>query len=242
MWLKLKIWILSAQGGSALGGKIFAHVSTELVKKTAEYAKKKLAGEPTGHDWYHVQRVWKMSKRLQAEEGGDSQLIELAALLHDLGDNNLYEFDDQKGFFVLHGMMDVLDIEEELQEKIIKIVDELRYKGDGTKPASTLEGRIVQDADWLESLGAIGVARIFATGGRIKRMLHDPEIQARSKFTVKDYKYKKTDGTSLNYFYEKSFRLTKIMNTKTAKHIAEKRAKYLENFIEEFLSEWKCER
>jgi len=217
-------------------------MSSELVKKAAEYVKKKLASEPTGHDWYHVQRVWKMSKSLQSEEGGDVQIIELAALLHDLGDNELYEFDDQKGFFVLHGMMDVLDIEEGDQEKIIKIADELRYRGDGTKPASTLEGQIIQDADWLESLGAIGIARIFATGGRIKRMLYNPEIGVRPRFTVKDYRYKKTEGTSLNYFYEKSFKLIKLMNTKTAKKIAEKRAKYLESFIEEFLSEWKCEK
>lgn len=217
-------------------------MSSELVKTAAEYAKKKLVGEITGHDWFHVQRVWKMSKRLQAEEGGDTQVIELAALLHDLGDNNMYEFDDQKGFFILHGMMDVLEIEEDVQEKIIKIADELRYKGDGTKPASTLEGKIVQDADWLESLGAIGVARIFATGGRIKRMMHNPEITPRSRFTVKDYRYKKIEGTSFNYFYEKSFKLVKMMNTKTAKAIAEKRAKYLENFVEEFLAEWKSEK
>lgn len=217
-------------------------MSSDLVKKTAEYVKKKLTGEPTGHDWYHVQRVWKMGKRLQSEEGGDTQVVELATLLHDLGDNNLYEFDNQKGFFVLRGMMDVLEIDEELQDKIIKIVDELRYRGDATKPASSLEGKIVQDADWLESLGAIGVARIFSTGGRIKRMLYDPEIHARSKFTAKDYRYKKADGTSLNYFYEKSYKLSAMMNTKTARRVAERRTKYMENFIAEFLEEWKCEK
>ncbi len=209
----------------------------DLIKKTADYVKKKLTNEPTGHDWYHVERVWKMTKRLQAEEGGDLQLIELCALLHDLGDNNFYEFDD-KGFLVLHGMMDVLEIDDELQEKIVKIAGELRYKGDATKPASSLEGKIVQDADWLESLGALGVARVFATGGRIKRILHNPLIKPRTKFTVQDYRYKKTEGTSFNYFYEKGLRLSKMMNTKTARQIAEKRAKFLEGYIEEFLAEW----
>ena len=217
-------------------------MSTELVKKAAEYVKKKLYGEPTGHDWYHVQRVWKMSKRLQAEEGGDVQIIELAALMHDLGDNSMYELDEKKGFLVLRGMMDVLEIESNQQEKIIEIVDELRYLGDTTKSASLLEGRIVQDADWLESLGAIGIARIFSTGGRIRRVIYDPNISIRHKLTTRDYLYHKSSGTSLNYFYKKSFKLAKMMNTKTAQQIAGKRIKYLESFIEEFLNEWKCER
>lgn len=215
---------------------------SELIKRAADYVKLQLSGEATGHDWHHVVRVWKTSRRLQSEEGGDLELIELAALMHDLGDNHLYEFDDKKGSLVLHGMMDVLEIEEDLQEKIIKIADELRYHGDTTKPASTLEGRIIQDADWLDVLGALGVARVFATGGRIKRVLHDPNIHPRSRFTARDYQLKKAEGTSVNYFYEKVLKLPKMMNTETAKRIAAKRAKYLESFIEEFLAEWKGEK
>ncbi|SRR3989339_1298201 len=217
-------------------------MTSDLIKRAAEYVKLQLSGEATGHDWHHVVRVWKMSRRLQVEEGGDLELIELASLMHDLGDNHLYEFDEKKGSLILHGMMDVLEIEEDLQEKIIKIANELHYHGDMTKPASTLEGKIVQDADWLDALGALGIARVFATGGRIKRVLYDPSVHRRVRFTARDYQEKKTEGTSFNYFYEKALKLPKMMNTKTARQIAEKRAKYLESFIEEFLAEWRGEK
>ncbi|MBU0546313.1 HD domain-containing protein [Patescibacteria group bacterium] len=209
----------------------------KLIEKTAEYVKKKLMNEPTGHDWYHTERVWKMAKRLHAEEGGDRELIELAALMHDLGDNSQFELDD-RGSLVLHGMMDVLDIEHEKQEKIIKIANELRYYGDSTKPASTLESKIVQDADWLDSLGAIGIARVFATGGRIKRLLHDPKRKIRKKLTKNDYLYRKKEGTSFNYFFEKPLKAAERLNTKTAREIAKHRIKYTKDFLAEFLSEW----
>jgi len=215
---------------------------SELIKKTAEYVKKKLTNDPTGHDWYHIERVLRMAKRLQAEEGGDLKLIELAVLLHDLGDYKQYEFDELKGIMVLRGMMDILEIETDLQEKIIKIVDEAQYKGDATVVPQTLEGKIIQDADWLDAMGAVGIARTFSTGGRIKRVIYDPKRKPRKKLSKEDYQRRKTDGTSINYFYEKVLKLPKMMNTKTARDIAEKRAKFIENYIEEFLIEWRGEK
>jgi len=208
-----------------------------LIEKTAEYVRKKLQNEPTGHDWYHTERVWKMALRLQAEEGGDKELIELASLMHDLGDNSHFELDD-RGSLVLHGMMDVLEIDEDKQEKIIKIANDLRYGGDSTKPASTMESKIVQDADWLDTIGALGIARVFATGGRIKRSLHDPKRKIRKKLTREDYLQRKQEGTSFNYFYEKPLKLAERLNTKTAKEIAKHRVKFTKDFLAEFLSEW----
>lgn len=217
-------------------------MSSSLVETTIEYVKKKLYSESTGHDWRHVERVWKMAKRLQKEEGGDLELIQLAALLHDLGDYKQYEFNEAKGSLVLHGMMDIVGIEDEVQEKILDIVAESQYNGDDTKPPSTLEAKIVRDADFLEALGAIGVARTFATGGRIKRILHDPDRKPRKKLSKIDYQHKKQEGTSFNYFYEKALKLPLLMSTATGKQLAERRAKYIKDFIEEFLGEWRGEK
>lgn len=211
---------------------------TELIRKTIEYVKAKLKDEPTGHDWHHTERVWKLAKRLQEEEGGDKEVIELAALLHDLGDYKKYAYNEIKGSFVLLGMMDVLGIEEEQKEQIAKIIDEAQFVGDDTKPPTTIEGKIVQDADWLDALGAIGIARTFATGGKIGRMLHDPNRKPRTRLSKRDYQTKKISGTSINYFYEKTLKLPKMMNTKTGKMLAQKRAECLKDFLEKFYKEW----
>lgn len=217
-------------------------MAKSLIEKTAEYVRAKLGNEHTGHDWYHVERVWKMAKRLQKEESGDLELVELTALLHDLGDYKQFQFNETKGSLVLHGMMDILEIDEMTQEKILDLVSEAQYNADETKSPSSLEGKIVQDADWLEALGAIGIARTFATGGSIKRIIHDPKRRPRKKLTKKDYQERKQEGTSVNYFYEKVFKLPSMMNTKTAKAIAEKRVEYIKNFIEEFEAEWNGEK
>lgn len=210
----------------------------DLIRKTIEYVKVKLKDEPTGHDWYHTERVWKLAKRLQEEEGGDKEVIELAALLHDLGDYKKYAYNEIKGSFVLLGMMDVLGIEEEQKEQIAKIIEEAQFVGDDTKPPSTIEGKIVQDADWLDALGAVGIARTFATGGKIGRILHDPNRKPRARLSKKEYQTKKTAGTSVNYFYEKTLKLPKMMNTATGKELARKRAKCLRDFLEKFYKEW----
>lgn len=217
-------------------------VSQTLVQKTALYVKAKLHNEFSGSDWYHIERVWKMAKKIQKEEGGDLNLVELATLLHDLGDYKNYQFNEVKGSLVLHGMMDVLDIDEKDQEKLIKIIDEAQYNGNETKVPTTIEGKILQDADWLEALGAIGIARIFSVGGHIKRVIYDPKRKPRKTLSKKDYQLRKQEGTSLNYFYEKSFKLVKMMNTKTGREIAKKREQFLKNFIEEFLAECEGER
>ncbi|HLC69599.1 MAG TPA: HD domain-containing protein [Patescibacteria group bacterium] len=208
-----------------------------LIRKTADYVRLKLENEPTGHDWWHVERVWKMAKIIQAKEGGDLFLIELAALLHDLGDYKQHEFNEIKGSLVLHGMMDVLGLESDLQDKIIDIVSEAQYNADETIVPKTLEGKILQDADWLEALGAVGIARTFATGGRIKRIIYDPKRKPRHKLTKDDYQHKKREGTSFNYFYEKVLKLPGMMNTETAKKFAVRRLGFLKMYMEEFLKE-----
>jgi len=213
-------------------------MTENLIEKTSEYVKMKLQNEPTGHDWHHVKRVLNVARFLQKKEGGDLQIIELTALLHDLGDYKQYEFNELKGNLVLHGMMDVLEISPEMQEKIIKIVDESQYKASDTKVPSTLEGKIIQDADWLDAIGAVGLSRTFATGGRVKRIIHDPKRKPRKKITKLDYQTKKRNSTSINQIYEKVLELPDMMNTKTAKKIAKERIKFTKDYLDHFLNEW----
>lgn len=218
-------------------------IPQSLVQKTTEYVKQKLINEYTGHDWYHVERVWKMAKKIQKEEGGDLELIELACLLHEFENfRQQYQLSEMKGPFILLGMMDVLEIEKDVQDKIIKIINESQFNGNETKIPTTTEGKILQDADWLETIGALGVARIFATGGYIPRMLHDPKRKPRVKMNKKDYQFRKKEGTSFNYLYEKALKLPKLMNTKIGKAIALQRERFLKDYVDEFLAEWEGRR
>lgn len=213
-------------------------MSTELVKKTIHFVRKQLANEPTGHDWPHCERVWNTAKKIQAVEGGDLELVELAALLHDLGDYKSLDFDENKGVLVLRGMMDVLEIPKDIQKKIVAIVDESMFLGDDTKVPKTLEGKIIQDADWLDNFGAIGIARTFATGGRIKRVIHDPDRRVRKRMPRTVYLHKKIEGSSINFFYEKVLKLPEMLNTETARKLAKKRVEFTKIYLDEFLREW----
>ncbi|MBI2443949.1 MAG: HD domain-containing protein [Candidatus Magasanikbacteria bacterium] len=213
-------------------------ITPELIAKCARYVQLKLAHEPAGHDWFHVERVWKMGKRLQATEGGDLFLVELAALLHNLGDHNFGEFNEEKGMLALFGMMDILEIEEADKEQLLNIVTDSKYKGDETTRPRTLEGKIVQDANWLDVLGAIGIARTFAAGGFVGRPIFDPDVPVRPSLSKQVYQRKKREGTSINSFYEKAFRLPERLNTETAKRIAEARLDYINSFLAQFMKEW----
>jgi uncharacterized protein len=213
-------------------------ITSELIEKTAAYVKAKMLDEYTGHDWHHIERVWRTAKQIQSAEGGDLGVVELAALLHDLGDYKQYAFNEVKGSFILRGMMDVLEIEEELKEQLVKVIDDAQYVGEATKKASTLEGKILQDADWIDAVGAVGIARTFATGGHIGRVLHDPKKKPRENMGRGEYQFRKQEGTSFNYFFEKVLKLPGMMNTKTGQEMAEKRVKFLNEFLDEFKAEW----
>lgn len=213
----------------------------EFLDKVSNYVKIKLLNEPTGRDWYHVDRVRRMSRVLQAEEGGNLFLIELAGLLHDVGDYKKHGLNELKGNLVLDAIMDILEIDNEIQTMVMRIVSESQYNGIETKSPGSIEGKIIQDADWLECIGAIGIARSFAIGNDFGRPIYDPNRQPRPVLNRIDYQKKKFEGTSFNYFYEKSLKLPAMMNTKTGKRIAIARAKFLEEYIKQFLKEWNLE-
>jgi len=209
----------------------------EIIKNVKEYVKRNFEGESTGHDWWHSWRVWKLSKKINQKEGGDLFIIELSALLHDVADYKFHDGSTKKGLKKVKILLEGLGVEEKKINKICHIIKNISFKGAGVRDKlKTKEGRIVQDADRLESLGAIGIARTFAYGGFLKREIHNPDIKSKFHKSFKDYREYR--GTSINHFYEKKLLLKKRLNTKTAKRIAEKRHQFLKNYLKQFFKEW----
>lgn len=208
-----------------------------LLKKTREYVKKKMSGESTGHDWFHAERVTRMALKIaQSEKNVDVFLVEIAALLHDIGDwkLNTSEKSEEK---ILTETMTTLSFPKELQTKVLDIVPNMSFsKNVSGKKELSIEGKIVQVADRLDALGAIGIARAFAYGGKHQREIYNPNDTLMTFKTTEEYRKEKS--SSINHFYEKLFLLKDLMNTPYAKKVAEKRERYMKKFLDEFLSEW----
>jgi uncharacterized protein len=193
-------------------------------------------GEATGHDWHHIRRVRDMALRIAAIEGGDVMLIEIAALVHDIGDHKFHptpEIADQalRYFLLKHG------VSGPLFEQSIDIAQRVSFKGVGVPDdMPTLEGKIVQDADRLDAIGAIAIARVFTYGGAHGRPIHDPDIPVRVPSTAEEYLSSRTP--SFHHFFEKLFHLKDRIHTPTARKIAEARHEYMVNFTRQFQAEW----
>lgn len=209
----------------------------EIILKTVEYAKSKLSGEGTGHDWWHVYRVWKNAKHIAEEEKADSFIVELAALLHDIADWKFNDGDENIGAKVSKEWLESLSVDEETINKVCEIVTNSSFKGAGVEnKIKTLEGKILQDADRLDAIGAIGIARAFAYGGSKNREIYNPDI--KPEFHTKSEQYKNNKGTSINHFYEKLLLLKDLMNTDTAKQLAQEKHEFMELFLSKFKKEW----
>lgn len=207
-----------------------------IIKKIKERAKIFFKNDFTGHDWWHSWRVWKLAKKIAQKEGGDLFVIELAALLHDVED---WKFSDRKNLRanLAKKWLKQLKINKNKTEHICHIVENVSFKGAEIKnKIKTKEGMIVQDADRLDAIGAIAIARVFMWGGYAKREMHNPNISPKKYKTFKQYKNSKS--TSINHFYEKLLLLKDRLNTKTAKKIAIKRHKFMEKFLRQFFNEW----
>lgn len=205
-----------------------------ILEKTRDFVKEKMYKEGSGHDWFHVERVCNMAKYLAQKESADMFIVEMTALLHDIDD---WKFSDVYNTTVTEEFLKSVEVSEEDSNRILNIIKTMSYKGgvvDSTQ--NTTEGMVVQDADRLDALGAIGIARAFAYGGSKNRSMYDPSIKPIDFKSLDEVKNK--DNHTINHFYEKLFKLKDLMNTNTAKEIAKKRHKYMENFIEEFYSEW----
>ena len=209
----------------------------EIISRAKEYVRELFSEEFSGHDYWHTMRVLKMAERLAAEEQADSFVVQLAALLHDVDDIKLSPKTHEKKKNAVWFMHQV-SLEDEMINRVCVIIDEISFAGQSILP-STIEGKCVQDADRLDALGAIGIARAFAFGGNHHRLIYDPEI--RPNFNMSKEEYRKSNSTTVNHFYEKLFQLKERMNTNSGKRLAAEREAFMKDFLKEFMREWQGE-
>jgi uncharacterized protein len=213
---------------------------TSIIEKTVTYVRETLEGEGSGHDWWHIYRVWHMAKHIAKDEEADLFIVELAALLHDIADWKFNDGDDDAGPKVAREWLEKLELDEDVISHVCQIIKDASFKGAGvTTQMSTKEGMIVQDADRLDAIGAIGIARTFAYGGHKSREMYNPDQKPTQHGSF--YEYKKNQSHTINHFYEKLLLLKDRMNTNTAKRIAEGRHTFMEEYLERFYKEWEGE-
>lgn len=211
-----------------------------LVEQIADFVKSQNSDIATGHDWYHIDRVRKNALYLQSKEGGNKEVIELAALLHDISDYKFNGGNEQLGGDVSYDTIISLGGSVEIAEKVRIIVNSVSYKGAHVEDTTTsLEAKIVQDADRLDAIGAIGIARTFAYGGHAGNPIYDPELPSQLHNSFEEYKNSKS--TTINHFYEKLLLLSNKTHTNTARQIAEERTEYMKTFLTQFYREWNNE-
>ncbi len=211
----------------------------QLLAEARAHVRARLAHDSSGHDWWHIERVVRLARRLAEEEGADVFLCELAALTHDLADWKINP-DEAQAVADLRAWLEEQGADAATIAAVLEIITSMSFKGGSQPPMRTLEGKIVQDADRLDAIGAIGIARAFAYGGAKGLLLHNPEETPRVQMTVAEYMSRQ--AATLTHFYEKLLKLKDCMNTATARRLAEHRHAVLEHFLEEFLAEWQGER
>ena len=211
--------------------------NTDIIDRTISFVKEKLKNAEGGHDWFHIERVYKNALLIAKEEVCNETIVKLAALLHDIADSKFNNGDELVGPETARTFLESEGVDGEIINHVIKIIENISYKGGNfEKSFASLELDIVQDADRLDALGAIGIARMFNYGGFKNRALYDPNIAPKLKMTKEEYK--KSDSPTFNHFYEKLLLLKDKMNTQTGKQIALERHRFMETFIAQFYAEW----
>ncbi len=213
-------------------------LSRESIReRTAEHVRQRLANDSSGHDWWHIVRVRATALAIGTREGADLFVVELAALLHDIADWKFHGGDDSAGPRAAAEWLEALGVDRPTVEHVCEIIATLSFKGARVAtPMRTIEGRVVQDADRLDAIGAVGIARTFAYGGHAGQPIHDPELPHEEHATFADYKSKRT--TTINHFYEKLLLLKERMNTDAGRIIADERHEFMQRFLEQFDNEW----
>ncbi len=210
----------------------------KIVDACVLFVKSELQNGEKGHDWWHVERVWRTSRLIAETESADQFVVELAALLHDVADSKFHAGDEEIGPQKAGTFLQSQGVQSSVVEHVVEIVRHISFKGGNNLPGFiSPELQVVQDADRLDAMGAIGIARAFHYGGFKNRLLYHPEIRPNLHMTKEEYK--KSDAPTINHFYEKLLLLKDRMNTSTGKALALKRHEFMGKFLDEFLEEWK---
>ena len=208
-----------------------------VIQHTIEFVKQMLSDAEGGHDWWHIYRVWKLSKQIAQTEKVDVFIVELGALLHDIADSKFNDGDEEIGPRKAREFLSSLHVQEDVINHVENIISNISFKGGRhTQNFKSPELDVIQDADRLDAIGAIGIARTFNYGGHKNREIYNPEIEPNLSMTKKEYK--NSDAPTINHFYEKLLLLKERMNTDTGKSMAEHRHKFMEQFLDEFYKEW----
>lgn len=213
----------------------------QIIENTVQFVKNELENAEGGHDWFHIERVYKNSILISEGENVDKTVVALGALLHDIADSKFHDGDETVGPKKASDFLKTQHVSEEIILHVVKIIENISFSG-GNKiqKFTSTELDVVQDADRLDAIGAIGIARTFNYGGFIDRKLYDPEIKPDLNMTPAEYKA--SNAPTLNHFYEKLLLLKDRMNTDTGRQIAEERHMFMETFLKQFYAEWKGEK
>lgn len=209
----------------------------DLISRTKIFVETTLADAEGGHDWWHIYRVWKMASKIAKTEDVDQEIVELSALLHDIADPKFHDGDETIGPRTAREYLESQNVDAATVEHVVNIIKHMSFKNSlETQTFNSKEMEVVQDADKLDAIGAIGIARVFSFGGHKGNAIHDPTM--KPKLNMSKAEYKKSKGTSLNHFYEKLFLLKDMMNTETGKALAASRHDYMKEYVARFYSEF----
>ncbi|NOU59140.1 HD domain-containing protein [Marinifilum caeruleilacunae] len=212
----------------------------QIINQTEEFVKKTLANAEGGHDWWHIYRVWKTAKHLAQDEKVDLFVVELGALLHDIADSKFHNGDESVGPKKAREFLCSVQVDEEVIVHVEQIISNISFKGGKeAQKFKSPELDVIQDADRMDAIGAIGIARTFNYGGHKMREIYNPEIEPNLNMSKEEYK--NSTAPTINHFYEKLLLLKDRMNTQAGKEMAEQRHEFMEKYLKQFYAEWEGE-
>ncbi|MCR8642514.1 HD domain-containing protein [Paenibacillus sp. N1-5-1-14] len=206
-----------------------------ILSRAHEYVRQELESDASGHDWWHIYRVVQTTKTIAKQERANAFVCELAALMHDLADDKVVA-SEAEGLTNIQAWLTHNQVDTSTIAEVIEIITTMSFKGGNRPPIRTLEGKVVQDADRLDAIGAMGISRVFAYSGAKNRLIHDPAIRPREQMTTAEYR--SGEDTAINHFYEKLLKLKDLMNTNYGRQMAEERHTFMEQYLDQFYAEW----
>lgn len=214
---------------------------SDIINQTKIFVKKQLQNAEGGHDWWHIERVYNLALTLAKAEHVNLKVVQLAALLHDIADSKFHDGDEELGPEMAAKFLSENNVDLKITAHVVAIIKNISFKGGhGNDEFNTTEFKVVQDADRLDAMGAIGIARTFNYGGYKNREIYNPDIQPNLKMTKTEYK--NSTAPTINHFYEKLLLLKNRMHTNTGKKLAEQRHAFMEQYLQQFYAEWRGEK